>query len=375
MVGIPVFFEVGVIILMPLAYGVARAARKPLLIFALPMCAALLSVHAFLPPHPGAVAAAGQLGADLGRVLMFGIPIVGVLCMVGYLIAGRMTRKTYPMTDDIRGEVYGPHITNEDLVAWARDDYSNTSQAAHSKTLGLEESASSLAAKLPPAPAPGFGLIIGLILLPIVLILLGTLATTMLPIESTVRSVLTVLGAPLVALLIDTLLCAYLLGSRRGWSRTQVSDVIGSALPGVAMVILIAGAGGVFGKVLVDTGIGAVVSEALRTTGLPVLALGFLLTVLLRAVQGSTTVALVTTAGILSPLIATLNLTPNHLALLCLAMGGGGLAMSHINDAGFWMFTKLAGLNVGDGLRTWTFLVTVLGTLGFLATLVIWPFV
>jgi GntP family gluconate:H+ symporter len=374
-VGIPVFFEVGVIILMPLAYGVARAARKPLLLFALPMCAALLSVHAFLPPHPGAVAAAGQLGADLGRVLMFGIPMVAVLSLIGYFIAGRMTRKVYPMTDDIRAEVYGPHITNADLAAWHIDDYSNTSEAAHAKKLGLEESASSLAASLPPAPAPGFGLIIALILLPIVLILLGTLATTMLPAESMLRSILTVLGAPLVALLIDTLLCAWLLGSRRGWSRTQVSDVIGSALPGVAMVILIAGAGGVFGKVLVDTGIGAVVSEALRTTGLPVLALGFLLTLLLRAVQGSTTVALVTTAGILSPLIATLNLTPNHLALLCLAMGGGGLAMSHINDAGYWMFTKLAGLNVGDGLRTWTLLVTILGTLGFLATLVIWPFV
>jgi GntP family gluconate:H+ symporter len=375
MVGIPVFFEVGVIILMPLAYGVARAARKPLLVYALPMCAALLSVHAFLPPHPGAVAAAGQLGADLGRVLMFGLPIVGVLCLIGYLIAGRMTRKVYPMTDDIRSEVYGPHITNEDLVAWAKDDYSNTSQATHSKELGLEESAASLAARLPKAPAPGAGIIIALILLPIILILLGTLATTMLPADSMLRSVLTVVGAPLVALLIDTLMCAWLLGSRRGWSRSQVSDVVGSALPGVAMVILIAGAGGVFGKVLVDTGIGAVVSEALRNTGLPVLALGFLLTLLLRAVQGSTTVALVTTAGILSPLIATLNLSANHMALLCLAMGGGGLAMSHINDAGYWMFTKLAGLNVGDGLRTWTFLVTVLGTLGFLMTLVLWPFV
>ncbi|MFK3973115.1 SLC13 family permease [Pseudomonas sp. NPDC087358] len=375
MVGIPVFFEVGVIILMPLAYGVARAARKPLLVYALPMCAALLSVHAFLPPHPGAVAAAGQLGADLGRVLMFGLPIVAVLCVIGYLIAGRMTRKVYPMTDDIRAEVYGPHITNQDLVAWANDDYSNTSEAAHAKTLGLEESASSLAARLPKAPPPGAGIIIALILLPIILILLGTLATTMLPADSAVRSVLTVLGAPLVALLIDTMLCAWLLGSRRGWSRSQVSDVVGSALPGVAMVILIAGAGGVFGKVLVDTGIGAVVSEALRNTGLPVLALGFLLTMLLRAVQGSTTVALVTTAGILSPLIATLNLSANHMALLCLAMGGGGLAMSHINDAGYWMFTKLAGLNVGDGLRTWTFLVTILGTLGFLMTLLLWPFV
>ncbi|WPP00243.1 SLC13 family permease [Pseudomonas sp. HR96] len=375
MVGIPVFFEVGVIILMPLAYGVARAARKPLLIFALPMCAALLSVHAFLPPHPGAVAAAGQLGADLGRVLMFGLPIVGILCVIGYLIAGRMTRRTYPMTDDIRAEVYGPHISNADLQAWANDDYSHTSEAAHAKTLGLEESATTIKSKLPPAPAPGFGLIIALILLPIILILLGTLATTLLPADSGVRAVMTVLGAPLVALLIDTLLCAWLLGSRRGWSRSQVSDVIGSALPGVAMVILIAGAGGVFGKVLVDTGIGAVVSEALRNTGLPVLALGFLLTLLLRAVQGSTTVALVTTAGILSPLIATLNLSANHMALLCLAMGGGGLAMSHINDAGYWMFTKLAGLNVGDGLRTWTLLVTVLGTLGFIMTLLLWPFV
>lgn len=375
MVGIPVFFEVGVIILMPLAYGVARAARKPLLIFALPMCAALLSVHAFLPPHPGAVAAAGQLGADLGRMLMFGIPIVAVLCLIGYLIAGRMTRKTYPMTDDIRAEVYGPHITDQDLVAWANNAYSTSKEATHTRELGLEESASSLAARLPKAPAPGAGIIIALILLPIVLILLGTLATSMLPADSAVRSVLTVVGAPLVALLIDTLLCAWILGSRRGWSRSQVSDVIGSALPGVAMVILIAGAGGVFGKVLVDTGIGAVVSEALRNTGLPVLALGFLLTLLLRAVQGSTTVALVTTAGILGPLIATLNLSANHMALLCLAMGGGGLAMSHINDAGYWMFTKLAGLNVGDGLRTWTFLVTILGTLGFLMTLLLWPFV
>ncbi len=188
MVGIPVFFEVGVIILMPLAYGVARAARKPLLIF-LPMCAALLAVHAFLPPHPGAVAAASQLGADLGRVLMLGIPIVAVLCAIGYFVAGRMTRKTYPMTDDIRAEVYGPHVTNEDLEAWARNDYSSVRETTETRTLGAEETASSLASKLPPAPAPGFGLIIALILLPIVLILLGTLAT---------RAVLTVLGAPLV---------------------------------------------------------------------------------------------------------------------------------------------------------------------------------
>ncbi|EHK68534.1 gluconate transporter family protein [Pseudomonas psychrotolerans L19] len=376
LVGIPVFFEVGVIVLMPLAYGIARTARKPLIVFALPMCATMLTVHAMLPPHPGAVAAAGQLGADLGRVLLFGLPITAVLALIGWWVAGRMTRRHYPMTDDIRNDVYGPQITDTHLQQWGRgQDMAPGLPSLGAAAVKMDETPAGLAAGLPPAPAPGFGLVVTLILLPIVLILLGTLATSWLPAGNLLRDILTVVGAPLVALLIDTLLCAYVLGFRRGWSREQVSDVIGSALPGVAMVILIAGAGGVFGKVLVDTGIGAVVSELLRATGLPVLALGFVLTLLLRAVQGSTTVALVTTAGILGPLIATLDLSANHMALLCLAMGAGGLAVSHINDAGYWIFTKLVGLSVADGLRTWTVLTTLLGCLGFAITLLLWPFV
>lgn len=376
LVGIPVFFEVGVIVLMPLAYGIARTARKPLIVFALPMCATMLTVHAMLPPHPGAVAAAGQLGADLGRVLLFGLPITAVLALIGWWVAGRMTRRHYPMTDDIRNDVYGPQITDTHLQQWGRgQDMAPGLPSLGAAAVKVDETPAGLAAGLPPAPAPGFGLVVTLILLPIVLILLGTLATSWLPAGNLLRDVLTVVGAPLVALLIDTMLCAYVLGFRRGWSREQVSDVIGSALPGVAMVILIAGAGGVFGKVLVDTGIGAVVSELLRATGLPVLALGFVLTLLLRAVQGSTTVALVTTAGILGPLIATLDLSANHMALLCLAMGAGGLAVSHINDAGYWIFTKLVGLSVADGLRTWTVLTTLLGCLGFAITLLLWPFV
>ncbi|HCV78712.1 GntT/GntP/DsdX family permease [Pseudomonas oryzihabitans] len=376
LVGIPVFFEVGVIVLMPLAYGIARTARKPLIVFALPMCATMLTVHAMLPPHPGAVAAAGQLGADLGRVLLFGLPLTAVLALIGWWVAGRMTRRHYPMTDDIRNDVYGPQITDTHLQQWGRgQDMAPGLPSLGAAAVKVDETPAGLAAGLPPAPAPGFGLVVTLILLPIVLILLGTLATSWLPAGNLLRDILTVVGAPLVALLIDTLLCAYVLGFRRGWSREQVSDVIGSALPGVAMVILIAGAGGVFGKVLVDTGIGAVVSELLRATGLPVLALGFVLTLLLRAVQGSTTVALVTTAGILGPLIATLDLSANHMALLCLAMGAGGLAVSHINDAGYWIFTKLVGLSVADGLRTWTVLTTLLGCLGFAITLLLWPFV
>jgi gluconate:H+ symporter, GntP family len=147
---------------------------------------------------------------------------------------------------------------------------------------------------------------------------------------------------------------------------------MGSALPGVAMVILVAGAGGVFGKVLVKTGIGDAVADVLDRTGLPLLALAFAMTMLLRAVQGSTTVALVTTAGLITPLLQRTDLSPQQLALVCLAMGAGGLSVSHINDAGYWMFTRLVGLEVGDGLRTWTVLTTVMGVAGFLLTSLLW---
>ena len=342
LLGIPVFFEVGLIILMPIVYGVARASRKPLLVYALPMGAAMLTVHAFLPPHPGAVAAATTIGADQGWVLLFGIPVTAIVIAVGYLLAKRMTRRTYAMTADVREKVFG--------------DAANTS----------DEDAASF------ENPPSFGMILTLIVTPIALILLGTIATNTLAEGSTLRAVLTVLGAPMVALLVAAALSAYFLGIRRGWSGARVSEVMGSALPGVAMVILVAGAGGVFGKVLVKTGIGDAVADVLDRTGLPLLALAFAMTALLRAVQGSTTVALVTTAGLINPLLQRTDLSPQQLALICLAMGAGGLALSHINDAGYWMFTKLVGLEVGDALRTWTVLTTAMGTVGFLLTGALW---
>jgi len=342
LLGIPVFFEVGLIILMPIVYGVARASRKPLLVYALPMGAAMLTVHAFLPPHPGAVAAATTIGADQGWVLLFGIPVTAVVIAVGYLLAKRMTRRTYAMTADVREKVFG--------------DAENTSDEG---AAGFEN-------------PPSFGMILTLIVTPIAFILLGTIATNTLAEGSIPRAVLTVLGAPMVALLVAAALSAYFLGIRRGWSGARVSEVMGSALPGVAMVILVAGAGGVFGKVLVKTGIGDAVADVLDRTGLPLLALAFAMTALLRAVQGSTTVALVTTAGLINPLLQRTDLSPQQLALICLAMGAGGLALSHINDAGYWMFTKLVGLEVGDALRTWTVLTTAMGTVGFLLTGALW---
>ncbi|MCT9083853.1 GntT/GntP/DsdX family permease [Streptomyces fulvoviolaceus] len=375
--GIPVFFEVGLIILMPIAYGVARASGKPLLVYALPMGAAMLTVHAFLPPHPGAVAVTQAIGADQGLVLLLGIPVTAVVILLGYLVSRRMTRREYPMDPAVYAEVYGEEPTPgtsgtpgapSTPAARPADDSQGTAVLTKPAQRTTTDPA-------PPAPAPSFGMVLALIVTPILLILAGTLGQNLLAEGSTLRAILTVLGAPMVALLIDVALCAYLLGARRGWDRTHIANVMGSALPSVAMVILVAGAGGVFGKVLVASGIGDAIADVLDRTGLPALFLAFLTALTLRAAQGSTTVALITTAGILTPLLERADLSTGQLSLVALAMGAGGLAVSHINDAGYWMFTKLAGLDVASGLRTWTVLTTTMGVIGFGLTAALWPLV
>ncbi|MEV0641720.1 SLC13 family permease [Streptomyces sp. NPDC050619] len=370
--GIPVFFEVGLIILMPIAYGVARASRKPLLVYALPMGAAMLTVHAFLPPHPGAVAVTEAIGASQGLVLLMGIPVTAVVVLLGYLFSRRLTRREYPMDPVVYAEVYGEPDAGDrgDSRPAARPAEGTQNDGGH---------ATAVLAK-PVAPAtevrpPSFGMVLTLIVTPILLILLGTIGQNALAEGSTLRAVLTVLGAPMVALLIDVTLCGYFLGARRGWNRARIAEVMGSALPPVAMVILVAGAGGVFGKVLVASGIGGAIADILERTGLPALFLAFLTCLALRAAQGSATVALITTAGILTPLLQRADLSTGQLSLVALAMGAGALSVSHINDAGYWMFTKLAGLDVAAGLRTWTVLTTVMGFAGFALTAALWPLV
>ncbi|WP_405876847.1 SLC13 family permease [Streptomyces sp. NBC_00005] len=368
--GIPVFFEVGLIILMPIAYGVARASRKPLLVYALPMGAAMLTVHAFLPPHPGAVAVAQAIGASQGLVLLMGIPVTAVVVLFGYLVSRRLTRRAYPMDPAVYAEVYGEPETA-----------GGTAQAPAQTGTGPSDGGHATAVLTKPTPSdtdarpPSFPMVLALIVTPILLILLATVGQNTLADGSTLRAVLTVLGAPMVALLIDVALCGWFLGARRGWNRAHIAEVMGSALPPVAMVILVAGAGGVFGKVLVASGIGDAIADVLERTGLPVLLLAFLTSLALRAAQGSATVALITTAGILTPLLHRAELSTGQLSLVALAMGAGALALSHINDAGYWMFTKLAGLDVATGLRTWTVLTTVMGCAGFALTAALWPLV
>jgi GntP family gluconate:H+ symporter len=348
-VGIPVFFEVGVIMLMPLAYGLARSRSLRLIVIGLPMCMLLLVVHALLPPHPGMVAVAGELHIEIGRMLLLGLP-TAALTGVGVFLASRwLTRGHFAMSADIASHV--------DPVAFASSR--NATQA------------NSLGEGLPP----GAGLIAGLIALPIFLIMLGTSAALLMPEAASGRSLLIFLGIPYVALLVGVLACAYLLGIRRGAPLATVSEVLVAAIPGVAMIILVTGAGGAFAKILVATGIGPALAASLQSTGLPLILLAFSITLLLRGAQGPTTVALMTTAGIIAPLVGEASLSANQLALVGLAMGAGGMALSHVNDPGFWIVTRMLGLSVADGLRSWTVLTTVAGLAALGVILLLWPLV
>ena len=336
--GIPVFFEVGFIIVIPLIYGFTKVARVSPLKFGLPMAGVMLTVHVALPTHPGAAAAAGILHTDMGWLMMLGIAISVPVGIIGYYVAKVMNRRHY-------------HLSVEVLE-----------QLQMAKPEGQEK-------KNEPAP-PGALTISGLIVVPIVLIVLGTLSHTLLAEGSLLRNVMTVIGTPPIALLIALGLAAWLLGVRRGWSKDKLEDLTGRAIPTSASVILVAGAGGAFGKVLVESGVGKALAVTLETLHLPLVPAAFILSLALRASQGSATVAILTTSGLLTQ--AVTGVTDMQRVLVTLAACFGGLGLSHVNDAGFWVVTRYLGLSVADGLRTWTVLTTLMGLSGFALTWLAW---
>lgn len=341
--GIPVFFDVGFIILAPIIYGFAKVAKVSPLKFGLPMAGVMLAVHVALPPHPGPVAAAGLLNADIGWLTIIGLAICIPVGVIGYFTAKHLNRKTYPLSIEVL----------EQLQLAAPEP--------------PPEGKAPLSDRINP---PGAGLVAALIVIPIAIIMLGTVSATLLEPGSALRDTLSLLGSPAVALMIALLLAFYFLAIRRGWSLQHTSDVMGGALPTAAVVILVTGAGGVFGKVLVESGVGKALAEVLTTIGLPLIPAAFIISLALRASQGSATVAILTTGGLLSEAVSGLNQL--QLVLVTLATCFGGLGLSHVNDSGFWIVTKYLGLSVADGLKTWTVLTTILGLSGFLFTWLLW---
>ncbi|MDO6405297.1 GntP family transporter [Pantoea phytobeneficialis] len=338
--GIPVFFEVGFIIVIPLIYGFTKVARVSPVKFGLPMAGVMLTVHVALPTHPGAAAAAGILHTDMGWLMMLGILISIPVGIVGYYVAKMMNRRQYHLSVDVLEQ-----------LQLAKPEGTTSTQET----------------------PPGAMTIAGLIVVPIVLIVLGTLSHSMLAEGSVLRSIMTVIGTPPIALLIALALAAWLLGVRRGWSKDKLEDLTGRAIPSSASVILVAGAGGAFGKVLVESGVGKALAVTLETLHLPLVPAAFILSLALRASQGSATVAILTTSGLLSQAVG--DVTDMQRVLVTLAACFGGLGLSHVNDAGFWVVTRYLGLSVADGLKTWTVLTTLMGLSGFALTWLVWALI
>lgn len=343
---IPVFFDVGFIILVPIIYGFSHAARLDPVKFGLPIAGIMLAVHVAVPPHPGIVGGAALLGADVGWLTLLGILIAIPLGVIAHFLSKLLNRREFPMLAS----------TKEMFEAFGGADEPTTVTGTNVRTVA------------PPSAA----MILTLIITPLVMIGVGTTAATLLPAGGVIRDVLGFIGAPIFALLVTVLLAGYFLGVRKGWSRGHLSDVFESALPPAAIVILVTGAGGAFARILTESGIGRALADTLLSTGLPVFVLGFLVSLALRAAQGSATVAILTTAGLLAQAVTEGGYSPMQIVAVALAIAFGALGLSHVNDSGFWVVTRYLGLSVADGLRSWTVLTTVLGLAGFAASGIVW---
>ena len=339
--GIPVFFDVAFIILAPIVFGFAKIAKIHPMKIALPVGAVLLTVHVALPPHPGPVAAAALLNADVGLVTLVGLVICAVVGVVGFFAA-----KLF----NVDKLVLGPSPATEAIA----DEAPQTGSLEAQQTV------------------PSAATVVMLVVLPILLIMVGSVAATVLPKGHALLPFASFLGAPATALLIGLLVAYVLIGNKARWNKTERSSIADSALPIVAIIIFVTGAGGVFGNVLVESKIGNALSQSLTAMGMPLIVAAFVISLALRAAQGSATVAILTTAGLLSQAVAAGGYSPLQVALVTLSIGFGGLGLSHINDSGFWIVTKYLGLSVADGLKTWTTLTTICGVVGFLLTWAVW---
>jgi gluconate:H+ symporter, GntP family len=389
--GFPIFFDAGFVVFLPIVFTIARRLGGSVLLYGLPVAGAFAVMHAFVPPHPGPVAAAELIGADIGLVLVFGLLIGIPTWVVGGYLFGTWAGRRY---DIAVPDVFGG---GEDAgTEPARTTSAGTHPDADAESAGPPSGAqgSPVAGTSPGVAAPSgggkaeaateqrtdppsFATVIGILLLPLVLIFLNTGLSTLatagtLDEDSTLVETATLIGATPVALLITVLVAMWVLGGHRGASAEKVESTVNGALGPVCAVILITGAGGMFGGVLRASGIGEALADVLEDTGLPVIVAAFIIAVLLRVAQGSATVALTTTAGLIAPVVeATEGLSRPDLALIVIAIAGGATVLSHVNDSGFWLVSRFFGMDEKTTLKTWTVMETLLGCLGFVLALLL----
>jgi gluconate:H+ symporter, GntP family len=338
--GIPVFFDIGIFVLAPLVYVAARQGGKSLVLYAMPMLAGLSMTHAFLPPHPGPVALGGLLEVNLGWLILFGF-ICGI---PGFIAAGL---------------VWGNWIGKRVIVD-VPDEFINDGDDVTEAGGGT-----AVATKRPVVTTPpSVGTIGAIIAVPLVLILGATFGGILLD-PGNLLEVLTFFGTPAVALLIAVLIAFYVLGIRRGSTVQELGKLTGESLRPVGMLLLVVGAGAFFGKVISATGIGTALADTMAAAGLPIIVLAYIISCALRVAQGSATVAIVTTGGIVGPLVAAQDYSAPATALIAMAIAAGSIIASHVNDGGFWIISKFFNLTVKQTLQTWTVLETILSVVSF----------
>ncbi len=345
--GLPIFFDAGLVVFLPIIFSVARKFGGSVLLYALPTAGAFAAMHAIVPPHPGPVTAATELGGSIGLTLLIGLPVALVSWYVG----------VYLVTTAYAGKIMVP-IKESMLVGAKSGEPSN-----------LDEDAGDI-------HPPSFVAVLAILLLPVLLIAMNTTLTTLraagtIGDDGLWANVLILVGQTPVALLITLLVATYTLGTK-GRSLATIEGILNDALAPICAIILITGAGGMFGGVLRQSGIGAALSDSLADLGLPLVVSAFVIATILRVAQGSATVALTTTAGLLSAAVATADLSDLKIVPLVLAIAAGATVLSHVNDSGFWLVSRFFGMDVKTTLRTWTVIETTLGLAVFVIALVLW---
>lgn len=337
LMGFPIFFDAGLIVMLPVIFAVARRLNGPVLAYGIPAAGAFSVMHIYLPPHPGPISAAEFYSADIGLVMLLGLIIAIPTWLISGLWLGKTLGRRYPLPvpDILAG---GPQATD---------------------------------VKNPATP----GLIVSLLLLPMLLIFgntgmgLATSAGWVDKSSSLVRA-LQFVGSTPIALLISTLVALYFLGIRRGQPKADLEKLLDGALGPICSVVLITGAGGMFGGVLRTSGIGDALADSMSDLGVPVILGCWLVAAILRLAQGSATVALTTAAALMAPAVAAGGYSEFQIALMVLASAAGSVFAGHVNDSGFWLVGRLMGMDVATTLRTWTLNQALVGAVGFVFVLV-----
>ena len=330
-ISMPVFFDAGLIILIPLAFSLAKRTSRSSLYYAIPLLAGLAVGHAFIPPTPGPVLVATMLGVDLGWVIIVGLACGFFAMIVAGPVWGAYCGKKYfiPVPEHVASQ---PDIDTSKL--------------------------------------PSFATVVLIILIPLVLIILKSVAGVV-DAMAPMREVINFLGEPFVALTIATLVAMFLLGYRNGYSSKELESVMTKSLEPVGLILLVTACGGVLRYILQYSGLGEIIGGAVASASLPMVVVAFVVAALVRISVGSATVAMTMAAGIIAAMPEIASLSPLHLACITASIAGGATVCSHFNDSGFWLVKTLVGMDEKTTLRTWTVMETLVGATGFIVALVI----